>query len=98
MSARALDCTLVFHRDINKREGGAAQRLVFAEYQSKVATDLRVGDFDRNQVSRTDIVLHIGARDETYPDTRGGKSLQQFAGIEFHRDLWLDAPVVKYAF
>ena len=53
---------LVFHRNINERQGGTAQSFVFAEDQCQIAADLSVGQWNRGQHVRLDVLLNVRSR------------------------------------
>ena len=61
---RQFFCGFVLHRNINKGQGGPAERFVFPEDQREIATDLRIGDGNCRQNLGANIFLDIGARDE----------------------------------
>ncbi len=49
----------VLHRNVNERQRGAAERLVFAEDQRQIAAHLRVGDGNRGQNFGANVFLDI---------------------------------------
>ncbi len=44
------------------------------------------------------VLDHVRARDESHAHTHGNKSLQQLAGVEFHRDRRLQPALVEDRF
>src|SRR5580698_33247 len=72
------------YSDIDKCQRGATQGLIFAEYQSKITANLRIGEGNCRQDFRLDIFLNIGASYEPHADVGGHKPFKQLAGIQFH--------------
>ena len=85
----------MFHRDVNKGQSGAAQSLIFAENQRQIAADLGVGDGNCGQNFGANVFFDIRARDEADSYIGGYKALQQFAGVEFHGEVRLQATFMK---
>src|SRR4029077_1576266 len=84
--------------NLDKSQRGPAQGLVFAEDQRQIAAYGRVGHGDSGQHARLYIFHYVGARDEADADIGGDKTLEQFAGIQFHGDFWLEVALVERGF
>src|SRR5207253_6563203 len=89
---------LEFDGNIYKREGGAAQGLVFAENQSQIAADLGIRNRYGGERIGTEISEHIRTRNETYANVGRYKPLQQFARVKFHGVVRLKSALVKKIF
>ena len=58
----------VLYGNVNEGQGGPAQSLVFAKDQRQIATDLHVSDGDCHQSLGTNVILDVGACDESDTD------------------------------
>src|SRR6266700_1194550 len=82
-------------RDLNKRQRGPAQGLVFAKDQGQIAPDGSVRNGHGGQYTGFYVGDDIRPRDEPHADVSSHKALQEFAGIEFHGDFWFKAAFVE---
>src|SRR5438309_1565881 len=86
------------YRRINEGESRPAQRFVLAEHQRQVTPNLGVGNGNGGKYVRLHVFLHMRAGDESNPNIRSHKPLQQFARVEFHGVMRLEPVLMKQIF
>ena len=88
-------CRLQLDRDIDERQGRPAESFVFAKDQREIALNAGIGQRKRRQHLGLKIFDHIGSRNEADAHAHGDKALQQFAGVQLHRNRRLEASLVE---
>jgi len=64
------------YRGVDEGQGGAAERLVFAENQGEVAANWGLRHGDGDQDFRLHVFLHVGTSDEAYAHVGGDEAFQ----------------------
>ena len=85
----------VLDGNVDKSQRCAAQSLVFAENERQIAAYMGIGDRNGDERLCPNVFFDIRSRDETDPDICGYEALQQFAGVEFHGEVRLQAALMK---
>src|SRR5215472_1875192 len=83
---------------IDEGQSSTAESFILAENEREVPPYLRV--CDRNNAERIgpDIFGNVRTRNEANPDVRCHKTFQEFARVEFHRNLRFQAALVEEIF
>src|SRR5438045_9342132 len=81
----------VLHRNINERQSGAAEGLIFAKDQREIASDLSISQGNGRQHLGANIFLNVRARDKADPDIGSHETLQPFAAVQVYGTVRLPA-------
>src|SRR3984893_15132870 len=85
----------MFDGYLDECKRGPAQSFVLAKNERKITAHLRVRDWEGHQRLSPNILLNVGAGNETHSHAGGHETFQQFAGIEFHGVVRLHPALVE---